>query len=91
MSLAIDVDEVAEVLLPDGWHKVADKSFVIDAYEYMDGKELVFGGGHAKEVIPSTGACWKESNGAMVYCPLTSIIAVKSARATAGDTGVTLG
>ena len=35
MSLAIDVDRVARVLLDDGWHDVADDSFAIDAYEYV--------------------------------------------------------
>ena len=40
MSLAIDVDRVAAILLIDGWHKVAERdgksSFGMDAYEYLE-------------------------------------------------------
>jgi len=42
MSLAIDIDKVATVLLADGWHTVEDDSFDIDAYEYVahpDGRD----------------------------------------------------
>lgn len=35
MSLAIDVDDVTAVLLADGWHEVANRSFELDAYEYL--------------------------------------------------------
>lgn len=35
MSLAIDVDAVTAVLLADGWHRVAKKSFFLDSYEYL--------------------------------------------------------
>ena len=81
MSLAIDVDEVTDVLLADGWHVVCDESFSIDTYEYIwsiDGgqpfKVLLAGGTVAG--IPSAGASWKERDGGTVYCPLTSILAV---------------
>ena len=41
MSLRIDVDTVTAVLLADGWHEVADASFVLDAYEYLwSGNEM---------------------------------------------------
>ena len=81
MSLAIDVDRVSEVLLPDGkWHKVIGKSFDTDAYEYMHEGKTIFGGGSAKETIPSTGARWTElaedGNERVVFCPLTAIQAV---------------
>jgi len=56
MSLAINVDKVNRVLLSDGWHDVLDKSFALDAYEYlwypnedttrMDA-EIVHGGGRS--------------------------------------------
>jgi hypothetical protein len=56
MSLAIDIDKVNRVLLSDGWHTVIDKSFALDAYEYlwypnedttiMDAK-IVHGGGRS--------------------------------------------
>ena len=44
MSLAIDIAAVTAVLLPDGWHTVADRSFTIEAYEFV-----AFGGGDADD------------------------------------------
>lgn len=39
MSLAVDVDRVAQVLLADGWHTVdfneGVSSFDLDAYEFI--------------------------------------------------------
>ena len=32
MSLALDVSRVEQVLLMDGWHRVATASFELDAY-----------------------------------------------------------
>jgi hypothetical protein len=34
MSLAIDVNTVTHVLLADGWHTVAERSFLLRSYEY---------------------------------------------------------
>jgi hypothetical protein len=81
MSLAIDIDRVKKVLLPDGiWHDVADASFELDSYEYICGSEdfssysrLRHGGGTDK-LICATGAMWREHGVEEVfYCPLTSI------------------
>ncbi len=90
MSLAIDVDKVAEVLLPDGeWYKVANGSFNLDSYEYIwdtSGEKggvfensfmTVFGGGNSKEVIAATGASWRDVESRMYFCPLNSVLAVK--------------
>jgi hypothetical protein len=87
MSLAINVDRVAAVLLQDGWHKVADSggrsSFGMDAYEFVEphpdkGRESIphLRGGQEK-LVPATGAHWTEPDGAKVFCPLTAILAVK--------------
>ena len=77
MSLAIDVGKVEMVLLADdGWHEVADSSFNLDAYKYMEKKRAVLKGGQVPGV-PSTGATWKERSGAIVACPITAILAVK--------------
>ncbi len=35
MSLALDVSRVEQVLLMDGWHRVANASFELDAYEFI--------------------------------------------------------
>jgi hypothetical protein len=80
MSLAIDVDRVEQVLLADGWHQVEGKSFALDAYEFIhDGRE-VFAGGRPS-LTPSTGATWRESDGSVLACPVTMVLAVKWAGA----------
>src|SRR5262249_59360696 len=88
MSLAIDVDKVHEVLLPDGkWHEVADQSFEIDAYEYLRASEVKPGEGNTgvrlggqEKLVPAAGATWLErdslGNRRSVFCPLTAIHAV---------------
>lgn len=48
MSLAIDVDTITDVLLGDGWHKVAGQSFDLDAYEFMWQGRMVLGAGPAR-------------------------------------------
>jgi hypothetical protein len=91
MSLAIDIDKVTEVLLVDGWHRVADDSFFLDAYEYIEPRErkdpiLHFGGGQGKGA-PSTGFGFSEqlaaktgaSGGTVtIYGPISAILAVRT-------------
>jgi hypothetical protein len=76
MSLRINVDKVKQVLLADGWHKVIDGSFDIDAYEFLWNDTVLVGGGTVQGV-PSTGAMWTEEDGSYIACPLTAILAVK--------------
>ncbi len=89
MSLAIDMDSVKEVLLPDGkWHRIADNSFEIDTYQYLRAKEAQPGGddaevrlgGGQEEVLSTCGARWTETNSngkkRRVFCPITAIQAV---------------
>ena len=92
MSLAIDVDSVTEVLLPDGkWHHVANASFEIDAYEYLRASEfevgsgdkgMCFKGGQEGQLVPAVGACWLERNSQgnvrTVFRPITAIQAVSN-------------
>jgi predicted RNA binding protein YcfA (HicA-like mRNA interferase family) len=73
MSFAIPIEKVYEVLLTDGWHKVEQKSFRVDSYEYTDGRRVIVGG----HVVPTTGASWREVSGEQVACPLTAILAVR--------------
>ena len=73
MSLNINVDDVTSVLLADGWHEVIDKSFVIDAYEFLDGGKT-----HSfRKGVYSTGARWKGKGGESIACPIRSIVAIK--------------
>lgn len=88
MSLAIDIDRVAEVLLTDGWHRVADNSFELDAYEYLRASEQEVGDkgasmrlkGGQEKLVAATGARWLERDASkkerLVYCPVTAILAV---------------
>lgn len=74
MSLAIEVDEVAGVLLADGWHVVDDDSFDLDSYEFLHGEVPLHLGGQSG--ICATGFAFKEG-GDVVLGPLTSILAVR--------------
>ena len=79
MSLAIDVDKVRAVLLADGWHEVAEKSFDLDSYEYSHGSETIHEGGQGG--VCSTGFRFKEfkeGTRGYLYGPLTAIIAIRS-------------
>ncbi len=84
MSLAIQVDDVQEVLLSDGkWHVVKDKTFDLDAYEFKDGDKIVLYGGSVQGVS-DTGATWKGEGDSVFFCPLTAIQAVKYGRPSGG-------
>ncbi len=93
MSLEIDVEKISEVLLADGWHKVSTvgdgrSSFGLDVYEFQEPK---LGEKSETEETPArktkeaeqrdsrSGARWTESDGSRVFCPVTSILAVKYA------------
>jgi hypothetical protein len=83
VTLAIEVDDVVEVLLADGWHRVADKSFELDSYEYIHGTdsrgEFVMRHGGGQSGISATGFVFKEEGqDALIYGPLTAILAVRT-------------
>ena len=78
MSLAIDVDRVTEVLLPDGlWYEVEDGSFEIDAYEFVREEDAPRLLGGAEPLLPAAGATWRNNKRQRYSCPITSILAVK--------------
>ena len=78
MSLRINVDKVTAVVLKDvGLCTVKSSSFEIDAYEFVDDDNTLLVGGGSVVGVVSTGASWISQDGEMVFCPLTSIIAVK--------------
>lgn len=93
MSLEIDVEKISEVLLADGWHKVnavgdGRSSFGLDAYEFQEPRPQANPSAQEKPVEPAEegkrqastpGARWTESDGSRVFCPVTSILAVKYA------------
>jgi len=91
LSLEIDVEKISEILLADGWHKVSAvgdgrSSFGLDIYQFQEspsqeppapqpnaGQPTKAGQEHETR----SGARWTESDGSRVFCPLTSILAVK--------------
>jgi hypothetical protein len=93
MSLEIDVEKISEVLLVDGWHKVnavgdGRSSFGLDAYEFREltaqenptaQEKKVEQAEEGKREATTPGARWTESDGSRVFCPVTSILAVKYA------------
>jgi hypothetical protein len=95
MSLAINIDAVSAVLLADGWHQVADASFLVDSYEYIDPayandeRGLVHGGGQSgvcasgfgfyEDLDENAGNAYR-GDLVRVAGPLTAILAVQERR-----------
>lgn len=75
MSLRIETDTVAAVLLADGWHEVHPGTFNLDAYEYLEDDQLIHGGGHSG--VCATGFTFGSDAGTLLG-PLTSILAIRS-------------
>ncbi len=75
MSLAIDVDDVTSVLLADGWHKVPNKSFNLDSFEFLWAGDLIYGGGGSG--VCATGFSFESEDGT-ISGPLTAVLAVKT-------------
>jgi hypothetical protein len=76
MSLEIQINDVVGVFMDDGWHTVVESSFLIDAYEFLEGEHPMMGGGMVAGVS-DTGARWKEPDGSYVACPVPAIKAVR--------------
>ena len=78
MSLAIDVDNVAGVLLADGvWSEVAGKSFNLASYEFVHEEETIHKGGQS-DVTAKGFICKPKGRGGVMYGPLTAILAVRT-------------
>lgn len=77
MSQPIDSHQVEAILLPDGkWYAVADKSFVVEAYELAEaGKTVVEGS--PPQGVSAVGATWKDNMNKKFTCPLSAILAVR--------------
>ena len=76
MSLKIQVENIVDILLADGWHNVMPETLDLDAYEFFDGNIAVHKGGQGG--ICSTGATWQEEDGELwLTAPLTSILAIR--------------
>lgn len=78
MTVMINIADVEQVLLSDGWHQVRNYSFDIDAYRFKEAHGVrILAAGGTTEQVSSTGATWTELDGAVVVCPLSSILAIK--------------
>ena len=76
VSLDIDIEEVAEVLLADGWHVVHGKTFVLDDFDFTRAGRRVHGGGDSG--VCSTGFSFvTDEAGSRIAGPLTSILALR--------------
>jgi len=74
MSMTVDVSKVRSVLLADGWHRVAEKSFGIDTYVYAQPGAPAGGNGGAATV----GFRFKDDAGYVLSGPLTAILATQA-------------
>lgn len=83
MGRVMHTTSVVEILLADGWHRVAEGSFVLETFEVVDrgGRVslLLEPPGHG---FPNEAACWSEPSGVTMICPLSSVVALKLARDT---------
>jgi hypothetical protein len=82
MSLAINIDEITDVMIGNTWHAIEPDTFDLDSYEYMGGKHygddyLLHGGGDRG--ICSLGFCFtpRGFGKARICGPLTAIQAVR--------------
>jgi hypothetical protein len=77
VSLQIDINTIARLLLQDGvWYEVLPGSFTVDSFDWTDSEGLVL---DSRAVVrePTMGVRFKVRglNG-WIACPLTSILAV---------------
>ena len=77
MSIAINVDDVVAVLLQDGWHDVRERSFDLDAYEYVLGEERGFVSFEPESGVTYQGFTFINATGERIAGPMTAILAVK--------------
>lgn len=77
MSLGIDINTIARLLLQDGmWYEVLPGSFTVDSFDWTDSEGLVVVGGEVAGV-PTMGVRFKvRGMNGWISCPLTSIMAV---------------
>jgi len=77
VSLRIDINTVARVLLQDGmWYEVLPGSFTVDSFDWTDSEGLIVDGGRVAGA-PTLGVRFKvRGMNGWISCPLTSIMAV---------------
>ena len=77
MSLGIDINTIARLLLRDGmWYEVLPGSFTVDSFDWTDNEGLVVEGGEVAG-MPMMGVRFKvRGMNGWISCPLTSILAV---------------
>jgi hypothetical protein len=73
MSLSIQTDEVTDLLLTDRWYKVKPGSFRLDIYEFPGHLN-----GGQEQLLPSMGAGWTSPDGSKMFCPITSVSALRT-------------
>ena len=77
MSLQIDINTIARLLLQDGmWYEVLPGSFTVDSFDWTDSEGFIADGGSVAGA-PTLGVRFKVRgiNG-WISCPLRSIMAV---------------
>lgn len=76
MSVTIDVAKVRSILLADGWHRVAEHSFAVAGYEYVQASApKTAGNGNALPV----GFTFKDDAGYVLSGPLSAVLASQAA------------
>jgi hypothetical protein len=74
-AICVDISKVERVLLHDGWHVINPGSFEVGYLAFV-GKDSVLVGPAETSRIPY--ARWREQDNALVSCPLSSMLAIRS-------------
>jgi hypothetical protein len=85
MSLAIEIDQIEEVLLSDGWHRVVPGTLELDAYEYVStGGPVLFKGGQDNSVsatgftfLEQLSAAYMAGKRRKIKGPLSAILGIR--------------
>lgn len=72
MSPTLDEVQIAAVLLLDGWHKVANRSFLSQPFTVKDAQDQT-------AFSLEEPAWWVAPDASMVVCPRSSVLAYKTA------------
>jgi hypothetical protein len=72
MSITVEIAAVRSVLLSDGWHRVAEKSFTIGPFQYVKA-------GTAQAEGAAVGFRFKDDAGYVLTGPLAAILASQAA------------
>ena len=80
MSFWIDVDEITKVKIAESWYTVKEKSFDIDAYEFILGGDPLYSGEQQGCSSGCTFITVVDDKEVRLFAPMTSVMAVTASK-----------